>query len=112
MGTLRGGATEVARRCGDVHAHTGVVPGDSMQGDSMSDAMSFAEVQDQLVELLPNRTVLSLLPVAQDVIGTPGKPGTPGNSASLVDSAWAGLVGSNGPSGATGGITQPSGITS
>lgn len=76
----------------------------------MSDAMSFAEVQDQLVELLPTRTVLSLLSAAQDVIGTPGKPGAPGNSQGLVDSAWA-VVGGD-LSGTTGGIPQANSVTS
>ncbi|MFN2479412.1 MAG: hypothetical protein ABR615_09620 [Pseudonocardiaceae bacterium] len=40
----------------------------------MSDAMSLAELTEYHVELLPPRTVLSLLRAD----GTPGEPGTPG----------------------------------
>jgi hypothetical protein len=42
----------------------------------MSDALSFAELEEQHVELLPPRTVLSMIsfPCA------PGKPGTPGTA--------------------------------
>lgn len=63
----------------------------------MSDVMSFAEVHDQLVELLPARTVLSLLHAAQSgVIGVPGESGTRGASgAGLVDYMWTGILGSN-----------------
>ncbi|MGB8961892.1 MAG: hypothetical protein WCC38_08065 [Pseudonocardiaceae bacterium] len=44
----------------------------------MSDAMSLAELAGQHVELLPARTVLSLLRAGTDGAGTPGEPGTPG----------------------------------
>jgi hypothetical protein len=83
----------------------------------MSDVMSFAEVGDQLVELLPARTVLSL-PHATDVgvIGTPGASGTHGaNGPGLVESTWSGLASNNDPSNAPRlivGITEPSGRTS
>ena len=39
----------------------------------MSDAISFAEIEDQSVQLLPARTVLSLLPAA--ITGPYGEPG-------------------------------------
>lgn len=80
----------------------------------MSDAMSFAEVQDQHVELLPTRTVLSLLHGAPTgVIGEPGEPGTRGSEGpGLVDSTWAGIVGGNDASRLVVGITQPAGNTS
>ncbi len=41
----------------------------------MSDAMSFAELEEQHVELLPPRTVLSLFSAA-----APGASGTPGTA--------------------------------
>jgi hypothetical protein len=51
----------------------------------MSDAMSFAEVGEQYVELLPARTVLSLLPAGgPGANGDPGTPGAHGNSVSSV----------------------------
>lgn len=44
----------------------------------MSDVMSFAELSGQHVELLPARTVLSML--HSDVAGTAGAPGEPGTA--------------------------------
>ena len=41
----------------------------------MSDNLTFAELEAQEVELLPPRTVLSLISLAK-----PGKPGTPGTA--------------------------------
>jgi hypothetical protein len=72
----------------------------------MLDEMSFAEVNDQFVELLPARTVLSLsCAPAGGVIGTPGGPGTPGSSGpSVVSNTWGTLVGSNEQSTTTGSV--------
>jgi hypothetical protein len=50
----------------------------------MSDAMSFAEVGEQYVELLPARTVLSLLPAG--IPGANGESGTPGASGKSYSS--------------------------
>lgn len=81
----------------------------------MSDTLSFAEVHNQLVELLPARTVLSLLHAPQTgVIGAPGDPGRSGSAGpGLVDSM--GLLGNNDQSSASRlvvGITQPGGTSS
>jgi hypothetical protein len=60
----------------------------------MSDAMSFAEVNDQFVELLPARTVLSLLRAIPVGVGSPGEPGSHGADGSgPVDSAMSTLIG-------------------
>lgn len=73
----------------------------------MSDVMSFAEVHDQLAELLPARTVLSTLPVPDvPIVGAQGEAGQPGASGSgLLDSAL------NTPR-FIGGITESSGKVS
>lgn len=42
----------------------------------MSDAVSFADLDGQHVELLPARTVLSLFSAGDGGIGLPGAPGT------------------------------------
>lgn len=73
----------------------------------MSDVMSFAEVHDQLAELLPARTVLSTLPAPKGpIVGAPGEPGKAGsNGPGLVDYALN-------TSSVIGGITEPSGKVS
>ena len=81
----------------------------------MADLMNFADVHDQLMELLTPRTVLSLLhAVPTGVIGAPGEPGIHGaNGASLVDTTWTGLFGNNDQSSTPiVGITEPGGKTS
>ncbi len=50
----------------------------------MSDAMSFAEVCEQYVELLPARTVLSLLRAG--TTGANGDPGTRGANGQSISS--------------------------
>lgn len=79
----------------------------------MSDVMSFAEIHDQFVELLPARTVLSLLHAAQGgIIGAPGRPGARGaHGPGLVDYAWSGLFGNSDQSGLPG-TSSPAGMTS
>jgi hypothetical protein len=66
----------------------------------MSDVMSFAELTDQHVELLPARTVLSML--HSDIGGTAGAPGQPGtrgadgqsiNGQSMSGTSWRMLFG-------------------
>ncbi len=54
------------------------------RGIRMSDAMSFAEVGEQYVELLPARTVLSLLPAGLPGVngGDPGTADAKGTSIS------------------------------
>lgn len=60
----------------------------------MSDAMSFAEVGEQYVELLPARTVLSLLPAG--IPGANGESGTPGaHGKSMSSFTLLGMVGTN-----------------
>jgi hypothetical protein len=63
----------------------------------MSDAMSFAELAEQYVELLPARTVLSMLRTGTDGnAGTPGEPGTRGaDGASIPGSPWWSIFGDN-----------------
>lgn len=71
----------------------------------MSDVMSFAEVHDQLVELLPDRTVLSVLhPAHTGVIGVPGGSGSRGaDGPGLVNYISTGILGSNDqPNGSSG----------
>ena len=72
----------------------------------MADAMIFSEVDDQLVELLPARTVLSLLRAIPVGIGTPGEPGGRGNDGSgtvgstmgaLIDNPSSSLIDTTGP---------------
>ncbi|MGH3898011.1 MAG: hypothetical protein ACRDTA_07085 [Pseudonocardiaceae bacterium] len=48
----------------------------------MSDVMSFAELGEQYVELLPARTVLSLLPAGTGANGDAGTPGPSGQGTS------------------------------
>jgi hypothetical protein len=49
----------------------------------MSDAMSFAELAEQYVDLLPARTVLSLSHAGIDgIAGVPGAPGSGGANGS------------------------------
>ncbi len=50
----------------------------------MSDAMNSAELSEQYVELLPARTVLSLLPAG--LPGANGDPGTPGAKGTNMSS--------------------------
>ncbi|MGH3695295.1 MAG: hypothetical protein ACRDRX_15135 [Pseudonocardiaceae bacterium] len=66
----------------------------------MSDVMSFTELGDQSVELLPARTVLSLMHAPTGaVIGAPGGQGTHGSAGpSLVSETWAFVLGYPGPS--------------
>ncbi|MGH3548125.1 MAG: hypothetical protein ACRDQU_08425 [Pseudonocardiaceae bacterium] len=64
----------------------------------MSDAMSFAELAQQHVELLPARTVLSLC--RADIDGLPGAggdPGTPGGKGQSYfgTNMWALITGYN-----------------
>lgn len=49
----------------------------------MSDALSVAELTDQRVELLPGRTVLSLLDLVGGAAGTGGAGGTGGAAGSV-----------------------------
>ncbi len=66
----------------------------------MSDVMSFTEVASHSVELLPARTVLSLVhgPTGA-VIGSPGDQGTHGSAGpSLVSETWAVVLGYPEPS--------------
>lgn len=72
----------------------------------MSDALSFAEIDGQDVELLPARTVLSLFSVVGGNGGTAGDGGTGtgglgGNlvGASAVGGALNGASGDTGPQG-------------
>ncbi|MBV8541179.1 MAG: hypothetical protein JO364_00140 [Pseudonocardiales bacterium] len=61
----------------------------------MSDAMSFAELAEQCVELLPARTVLSILRAgtAGDA-GAAGEPGTHGaHGESIPGTTWWVLFG-------------------
>jgi hypothetical protein len=56
----------------------------------MSDVMSFTEIHDQLVELLPARTVLSLPYVGMtEAAGEQGSTGSGGSN----DGMWSWLVG-------------------
>lgn len=52
----------------------------------MSENLTFAEIEAQHVELLPARTVLSMISVATP--GTPGKPG--GAIQGLGFNIWSG----------------------
>ena len=63
----------------------------------MTDVMSFAALHDQLMELLPPRTVLSLLhPVRTGVIGVPGGSGNHGaDGPGLIDTTWSELLSSS-----------------
>lgn len=56
----------------------------------MSDAMSFAELAEHCVELLPARTALSLLRAGTGgSAGNGGEPGTRGaNGQSIAGTAW------------------------
>ena len=56
----------------------------------MSDAMSFAELTEHYVELLPARTVLSLLRAGTGGdVGNSGEPGTRGaDGPSIPGSTW------------------------
>jgi hypothetical protein len=57
----------------------------------MSDPMSFAELTEQHVELLPDRTVLSLLRAATG--GSGGEPGSAGaNGKSIPGTTWMALL--------------------
>jgi hypothetical protein len=58
----------------------------------MSDVMSFTEIHDQLVELLPARTVLSLPYVGMTDTGG-GEQGSAGSGGSN-DGMWSWLLGS------------------
>jgi hypothetical protein len=72
----------------------------------MSDAMSFAELAAQHVELLPARTVLSLVRA-----GTPGEQGSHGSDGASIPGTtmWA-LFGGYDQSGSTTSSTTSSGI--
>ncbi|MGH3764042.1 MAG: hypothetical protein ACRDTX_02625 [Pseudonocardiaceae bacterium] len=72
----------------------------------MSDVMSSAEVDDQLVELLPARTVLSALQATPGVgIPTPGAPGNHGSDgASVVGDTFSVVSGTTSPSTITSGV--------
>jgi len=55
----------------------------------MSENLTFAEIEAQHVELLPARTVLSMISVATP--GTPGTPGKPGGAIQgLGFNIWSG----------------------
>lgn len=61
----------------------------------MSDAMSFAALSEQYVELLPDRTVLSLLRAG--TTGPNGDPGTPGaNGKGSTTFTFFGIIGYGG----------------
>ena len=57
----------------------------------MPDTMSFAELAEQHVELLPARTVLSLWRAGTGVTGEPGNHGTDGQS--IPSSPWGFIFG-------------------
>lgn len=61
----------------------------------MSVVMSFTEIADQSAELLPARTVLSLMHAPTGaVVGAPGEQGTHGSDGpSLVSETWAVVFG-------------------
>lgn len=63
----------------------------------MPDAMSFAELAEQYVELLPARTVLSMLRTGTGGnAGAPGEPGTRGaDGESIPGSTWWFIFGDN-----------------
>lgn len=67
----------------------------------MCNVMSFAEVDDLSVELLPTRTVLSLLRAPTGaVIGAPGGPGAHGSDgpspvSETVSETWAAVLGNH-----------------
>lgn len=73
----------------------------------MSEAMSNAEIQDQYVELLPTRTVLSLLHTDITGNGDPGTRGADGQGISkftmLGMIGWGGSdsVSTSGPAGSS-----------
>jgi hypothetical protein len=60
----------------------------------MSDPMSLAELTEQHVELLPDRTVLSLMRAATGgSAGTPGEAGSAGaNGKSIPGTTWMALL--------------------
>jgi hypothetical protein len=62
----------------------------------MSDALSFAEIYEQHVELLPARTVLSMFVTADDSGNSAGGSGG-SSSGDLLTQATTSLMGSLGP---------------
>ncbi len=69
----------------------------------MSDVMRLAELDGQNVELLPARTLLSLLSVVDlGIDGAPGTPGTPGPGTPGPDMLPIGLPTAMSDAGSTG----------
>ncbi|MGH3788651.1 MAG: hypothetical protein ACRDRG_19365 [Pseudonocardiaceae bacterium] len=67
--------------------------------------MSHAEICEQYAELLPARTVLSLLPT--DMTGAGGEPGTAGANGASVGKGFMGIIGWGGASSGPEGSSTP-----